>query len=284
MIIIESQAYLLFITLFFFLSYSIYFDKIKNIVSLILIKLFQKMNKTKEEVYPNHIAIVPDANRRWAKERNKKPWQGHVAGAERTKDLLQAALDLNIKCFSMWGGSWSNLTKRPKLEIKALFAIYERYFKKLIKNKEIYNNQVKVNIIGRWQELLPKSGIKAAKELIEKTKDHNERKLNFFIAYNGTDEMIYAIRSIVKEARVNKNLKITPEVLENHLWTHDLPPVDLLIRTGSNSDPHNSVGFMMWHTANVQYYFTNIKFPDFGRDEFIKAIKEYQRRERRLGK
>ena len=240
-----------------------------------------KMNK---ENFPKHIAIIPDANRRWAKKKGLLPWQGHIAGAEKTKEILQTALDLNIECLSLWGGSWNNLTKRSLIEIKALFKIYEQYFRKLIKDKRVYDNQVKVNVIGRWSELLPKSGIKTVKELIEKTKNHNQRKLNFFIGYNGTHEMIAAIKSIVKEARENKNLRITEKVLENHIWTHDLPPVDLVIRTGSKSDPHNSVGFMMWHTASSQLYFTNTMYPDFGKKEFIEAIKEYQRRERRKGK
>jgi len=242
------------------------------------------MKKINRDNLPQHIAIIPDANRRWAKKKGLAPWRGHLAGAKAGVENTEAALELGIKCLSIWGGSWSNLTKRSDLEIKALFKLYESYFKKLLKRKEIHEHQVKVSVIGRWQELLPKSGIKAAKELMKVTQDYNGRLLNFFIGYNGTDEMISAIKSIVKEARNNKDLKVTPKLLKNHLWTGDLPPVDLLIRTGSNNDPHNSVGFMMWQTANVQYYFTNVMYPDFNKNEFIKAVKEYQRRERRLGK
>ena len=239
------------------------------------------MNK---ENLPKHIAIIPDANRRWAKKRGLSPWKGHIAGAKRGIEQAQTALDLGIKCLSFWGGSWNNLTKRSKFEVKVLFRIYESYLRKLIKKKELHQHKIKVSVIGRWPELLPKSGIKTAKEVINLTKDYNERFLNFFIGYNGTDEMIYAIKSIVKEARQDKNLKITPKVLEKHLWSGHLPPVDLVIRTGSSDDPHNSVGFMMWHTASSQLYFTNVMYPDFTKEEFIKAIKEYQRRERRLGK
>jgi len=95
--------------------------------------------------------------------------------------------------------------------------------------------------------------------------------------------MMAAIKSIVKEARTDKNMKVTEKVLKEHLWSGSLPSVDLLIRTGIENDPHNSVGFMMWHTANSQYYFTNTMYPDFGKKEFAKAIREYQKRERRLG-
>ena len=242
------------------------------------------MNKIDKEKLPNHVAIVPDGNRRWARKKGLAPWRGHLAGAKKTEEQVQVAFDLGLKCLSWWGGSYNNLTKRAKIEINNLFRIYERYFKKLIKKKEIYQNEVKVSVIGRWREILPKSGIKAAEELIKATENHNKRKLNFFIAYDGTHEMIFAIKSIVKETRKNKSIKVTPDLLKEHLWTKDLPPVDLLIRTGSNDDPHNSSGFMMWLTANSQLYFPKGFYPDFGKNEFIKAIEEFQRRERRLGK
>lgn len=242
------------------------------------------MNQKSKENLPNHVAIVPDGNRRWAKQRGLASWRGHLAGAKKTEEQIQTAFDLGLKCLSLWGGSWSNLTERPKLEIKALFKIYESHFKKLIRNKEIYNNQVKVDVVGRWQEILPKTGIKAAKELIKATENHNQRKLNFFIAYNGTHEMIEAIKSIVKEARKDRNITVTPDLLKKHLWTKDLPPVDLLIRTGSNDEPHNSAGFMMWLTINSQFYFPKEYYPDFGKKEFIKAINEFTRRQRRFGK
>ncbi len=138
------------------------------------------IEKNRENL-PNHVAIVPDGNRRWAKNKGLAPWRGHLAGAKKTEEQVQTAFDLGLKCLSWWGGSYSNLTERAKIEINNLFRIYERYFKKLAKNKDIYKNEVKVSVIGRWQEILPKTGIKAAKELIEKTKNHHQRKLNFLL-------------------------------------------------------------------------------------------------------
>jgi undecaprenyl diphosphate synthase len=242
------------------------------------------MDKINKENLPQHVAIVPDGNRHWARQRGLAPWRGHLAGAKKAEEQIQAAFDLGLKCVSWWGGSWDNLTKRPQIEIRNLFRIYEKYFRKLIKTKEIYEHQIKVNVFGRWREVLPKGGVDAAKKLIEVTKNHNQRLLNFLIAYDGRDEMLAAIKDIVKEARKNKKLVITSELLKKHLWTHELSSVDLLIRTGSSNDPHNSAGFMMWLTANSQLCFPKGYYPDFGREEFIKAIKEYQRRERRLGR
>ncbi|MAF20176.1 MAG: di-trans,poly-cis-decaprenylcistransferase [Parcubacteria group bacterium] len=238
------------------------------------------MNK---ENLPKHVAIVPDGNRRWAKKRGLNSWQGHLAGAKITEEIVKQAFDLGINCLSLWGGSWNNLTKRSQGEINGLFKIYERYFRKLTKSKEIYQNQVKVNVIGRWKEVLSKKTIKVIEELIDKTKIHNQRQLNFLIAYNGTDEMMAAIKSIVQEARQNKGLKIIPRLLESHLWSYDLPPVDLVIRTGSQGDPHNSVGFMMWQTANSQLYFTKTMYPDFKQKELMKAVEDFIKRQRRFG-
>ena len=242
------------------------------------------MDKIDKNNLPTHIAIVPDGNRRWAKKRNMAPWRGHVAGAEKTREQIEFAFDLGIECLSWWGGSYGNLTERSKIEINNLFRIYERYFKELIKKKEIYKDQVKVNIIGRWEEILPKSGIKAARDLMQATKNHKNRLLNFFIAYDGRDEMLSAIENIIKRSRKNRRLKITGDLLKENLWTKELPPVDLLIRTGSHQDPHNSAGFMMWLTANSQLYFPKGYYPDFGKKEFAQAIKEYQKRKRRFGK
>ncbi len=233
---------------------------------------------------PNHIVIIPDGNRRWARRKGLAPWRGHLVGAEKTKELLQAVLDLNVKCVSFWVGSWENLTKRTKKEISTLFGIYQKYFHQLARDKEVHQNQVKVDVIGRWPEILPAKAKQSIKEVIQATQNYNRHFLNFFIAYNGTDEMLTAIREIVKEGRRDKNLKITAGLLKQHLWTGQLPPVDFLIRTGSQGDPHNSTGFMMWHCADSQLYFTKEFYPDFGREEFTKAINDFVKRQRRLGK
>ncbi len=237
-----------------------------------------------EEKIPQHIVIVPDGNRRWAKAKGMSPWEGHLEGAKRMEEISQTALNLNIKCFSWWGGSLNNLTQRPKPEVHVLFKIYERYFRKLAKSKEIHQHEVKVNIIGQWIEVLPEKVKKAAQELIEATKNYNQYLLNLFIAYDGNNEMIEAVKKVAKKAREDKDLKITPQILKDNLWTHDLPEVDFLIRTGSSQDPHLSGGFMMWDCVNTQLYFPKELFPDFYKENFIKAVKDYQKRERRIGR
>ena len=233
-----------------------------------------------KENIPKHVAIIPDGNRRWAKSKGKKPWEGHYAGADCTEKIVEAAYKIGINCMTFWGSSIDNLKKRPLHEKRALLDVYEKYFKRLIESKEIYENETRINVIGRWEEQLPESLKKIIRDGIEKTKHFKKRSLNFMVAYSGTDEMVQVAQNIADKYK--KGMKITAEILKENLMTADIPAVDLLIRTGGG--PHNSAGFMMWDTADAQLYFSEKMYPDFGAKEFKEAIEEYQRRERRLGK
>jgi len=235
------------------------------------------------ENLPKHIAIIPDGNRRWAKKRRLLPWIGHRQGAKSFEKILELSRDLGIFCLTFWAGSYDNLTKRPERELMFLKEVYRQNFKKLVRHKDIYDQKVKVNIFGRWPELLSERIKRPFFEIIEKTKEHHGRYLNFLIGYNGTDEMTMAIKKMVELARSDKNLQITPQLIKSSLWTKDLPPVDLVIRTGLEGDPHWSNGFMMWDTADSQFYFTDILWPDFSGEEFLRAIESYSKRERRMG-
>ncbi len=229
---------------------------------------------------PNHLVIVPDGNRRWAKRRKKQAWDGHEAGAEVIENLVRQSMKLGIKNMSFWGSSVDNLTKRSWRETRALLKIYEKYFERLMKNDDLDKYQVKINIIGRWEEQFPEKLKKILREGIEKTKNYKKRTLNFFLAYNGDDEMLQTIKTLVEKYKSAR--QITKKVIKEHLMTYNLPEVDYLIRTGG--EPHLSAGFMMWDTANTQLYFSPKLFPDFRDKELILALEEFSRRERRRGK
>lgn len=231
------------------------------------------------EKIPRHIAVIPDGNRRWAKERGMKPWEGHEAGARNMEELIKNALKRKIACLSFWGSSVDNLEKRPLEEKMALLDIYDRYLKRLMESKEIHEEETRVNFIGRWEEQFPESLKKTIRELIEKTRDYKKRALNFFLAYNGDDEMLMAISKILE--KYEKGKRITAEALKENLMTRELPAVDYLIRTGG--EPHLSAGFMMWDIANAQLYFSEEKFPDFNPEKFDEALFEFERRGRRFG-
>jgi len=228
-----------------------------------------------------HIAIIPDGNRRWAKEKNKPAQFGHKKGAENFKEILQEAFDLNIKYLTFWGASVSNIKKRNKREIKFLFSLFKEYFEKLSNNEDIHKNKTRIRVLGTWEELLPKNVKSLIKKAIESTKDYNKYNLTFLIAYSGIEEMEQAIKKITKENKRRK-LEINQELIKNNLYTKELPPVDLVIRTGG--EPHLSEGFMMWDIANAQLRFTKKYFPAFSKKDFRKMVEECNNIKRRFGK
>mgnify|MGYP001563464695 FL=1 len=246
---------------------------------------------------PQHIVLIPDGNRRWAKKRGLPSFFGHRQGAKTTEKILKAILDLKIPCFTFWGSSLDNITKRSAPEVKFLFKIFEQYFKKLAKSKEVNQNKISINIIGRWRELFPESVKQEMAEAVEKTKDYKNYQLTFLMAYSGVDEMKSAIQKITEltlrqaqgkpkpgtwTLRRGSGQGIDEKLIKNNLWTKNLPAVDLVIRTGG--EPHLSAGMMMWDTANSQLYFTETLYPDFSVEEFKKAIDKYGQIERRMGK
>lgn len=230
---------------------------------------------------PRHVAIIPDGNRRFAKEKGKSVYEGHRAGASMFKEVAEQAAKRNIKYLSAWGMSLDNYTKRSIKEVAGLMRIFKREFERLEKDEGIHKRQTRVQVFGRWREKFPATVKKAIEKAIDATAGYDRYYLNFFLAYSGTDEMLTAMRQIVNKARVGKVKRITAKTIKQHLSTRDLPPVDLVIRTAG--EPHLSAGFMMWDVADAQLYFTDKYWPDFTLAEFDKALTEYSKRERRLG-
>lgn len=231
---------------------------------------------------PKHIVIVPDGNRRWAKRRGLRAFLGHEAGAKTSEKILRVALDLKIPYLTFWGASVDNIEKRPAVEVKFLLSVIESYFRKLIKDPTIFEHRVKVRALGRWEELFPERLKKVIREAIEKTAGHSRHHLTFLLAYSGLDEMRATIEGIAAERARKPRRKITDKTVKAHLWTRDLPPVDLVVRTGGA--PHWSSGFMMWDVAYAQLYFTETLWPEFSVSEFRTALKAYSQEGRRFGK
>jgi len=225
-----------------------------------------------------HITIIPDGNRRWAKKRNLPSWQGHREGAKKIEEAIKAMEHHSeINYLTFWIASKDNLIKRSKTEVAFLYKLFNKAFQLLIKSNAIDEHDVRVRILGEWQSLVPKNLGETIKELEEKTRTNSKHNLTFLLGYSGTREMVVATNVLLDQQKRS----IDDNDIKNALITADLPPVDLLIRTGG--EPHNSSGFMMWQTANSQYYFTDVLFPDFNKKELNKAIEEYYSRERRLG-
>lgn len=235
----------------------------------------------KLENIPNHVAIIPDGNRRWAKKKGLEPWEGHEAGVKSFEKVLRENIDLGVKYVTFWGSSADNLRKRPWREKKALLDIYHRNFMRLMDDKDIHNNEVRINAIGRWEEQFPATLRNIIRKCIRKTEKYRKHFLNFMLAYSGDDEMVQATNSLLSKCK-GRVKRITAKMIKDHMMTRDLPPVDLLVRTGG--EPHNSAGFMMWDVANAQLYFSEVLWPDFDEKKMREAVLDYARRGRRFGK
>ena len=227
-----------------------------------------------------HVAIIPDGNRRYAAKSSMPSAWGHTKGAANFRPILRAALNLNIPHITVWGASVSNITKRSPLEVEVLVKLFVSEARALLEDKDVFEKSVRVEFLGRWREFFPQQAIDAFDKLTKETKDHNRHTLTFLIGYSGTDEMLAAVREMTAEQLPAD--AVTAETLKQHLWTRNLPPVDLVIRTGG--EPHWSAGFMMWDVAEAQLHFTPTLWPEFSVEEFKKIIAEHEIKDRRFGK
>ncbi len=221
-----------------------------------------------------HIAIIPDGNRRWAKLKGKTPWMGHAEGAKTFEKILKSAFEQNVYCLSFWGMSVDNIDKRPPLEVKFLLETFSKVLLKASKSPDLKKYDIRVSILGEWRQRFPKKLAGLGEKIIEETKNRKKHIINLLLCYDGKSEMMRAFKQIAE----SKESFTTPK---DYLWTRDLPPVDLVIRTGG--DPHLSAGFMMWDTADAQLCFSEKLWPDFTTSDFEAAIADFKKRERRFG-
>lgn len=231
-----------------------------------------------EQYIPQHIAIIPDGNRRWAKAQGLDAWKGHEEGVKRFEELAQYMLDAHVPYFTFWAASEDNLIKRSKIEVTVLLHIVSQYLFEGDAIERFKRKDVRVRVLGRWKEIITDKKIHIGIEKLENdTSSCTAGNLTILLGYDGQSEMLAALQhlSVTKQA-------IDAATLRAALWTADLPPVDLVIRTGG--EPHWSAGFMMWHVANSQLYFTDTLWPDFDSKELKKALEDFKGRERRLGK
>jgi undecaprenyl diphosphate synthase len=233
------------------------------------------------EIIPRHVAIIPDGNRRWAKQQELTAVQGHEKGVAIFEDVAKHAAERGVEYLSLWGMSRDNFTKRSAQEVAGLLSIFKREFARLADDPGIHERQTRINVFGRWQDKFPASVRREIERAINATQQYTQRQLNFFLAYNGTDEMLQAVQDIVAQA-ARQPLRVTEKTIKQHLFTRDLPPVDLIIRTAG--DPHLSNGFMMWDAADAELYFTDTFWPDFTAREFDSALAAFATRRRRRGR
>ena len=224
-----------------------------------------------KENIPTHIAIIMDGNGRWAKQRNLPRLQGHMAGVNAVRRVTEYCQDFNIKYLTLYAFSRENWD-RPKEEVNGLMSLFSKVISKEI--NELKKNRVRVRFLGNLEEL-PADVKKSALWIQEQTK--NLDRLNLILAFNysGRAEIIEATNKAIKKGK-----KITEETFRNYLFLPDVPDPDLFIRTSGELRISN---FLLYQIAYTELFFTDDLWPDFSKGHFIKAIKSYQKRERRFG-
>lgn len=231
------------------------------------------------ERMPTHIAIIMDGNGRWARERGLSVHHGHQAGREAVKRVIKACLQLGIPYLTVYAFSTENW-RRPTSEVNFLMKLLEQAIEDEL--DELKRTGVRVRVIGRLNEQLPEALIRKVRHVIEETK-HN-RKLTFTVAlnYGGRAEIIDAARKLASEAAAGRldPRSITEENFHEFLYTNGTPDPDLVIRTGGEMRLSN---FLLWQLAYAEFVSTPVYWPDFDKTELLRAIIEYQRRERRFG-
>ena len=237
------------------------------------------LSSINNENLPKHLAIIMDGNGRWAKQQGMMRAFGHENGTKSVKSTVENCAKLGIENLTLYAFSTENWN-RPKLEVNTLMKLLISSLKKELKT--LVENNIKLNTIGNLEKL-PKSAQKELLEVIEKTKNNTRMTLTLALSYGSREEIINAVKNIA--TKVKNNIisidSIDESILNIHLYTHNLPDVDLVIRT---SGEHRISNFLLWQIAYAEFYFIDVLWPDFSDEHLYEAIISYQKRERRFGK
>ncbi|MDP6642424.1 MAG: polyprenyl diphosphate synthase [Candidatus Nanoarchaeia archaeon] len=228
---------------------------------------------------PNHIGIVLDGNRRFAKKLVLKPWMGHEWGAKKVEKLLDWSKELGVKELTLYAFSIQNFN-RPKEEFNFLMDLFKKEFGRLLNDKRLDEDKIKVNFIGRiWK--FPQELREIMAKIMYKTKDYGGYIVNFAMAYGGREEVLDAVKKIgdkIKEGEIDVE-NINEKVFSEELYTDHEP--ELIIRTGGEKRTSN---FLIWQSHYSEWIFLEKTWPEFEKEDLVNAIKNFSERERRFGK
>jgi len=236
-------------------------------------------SKIHSENLPKHIAIIMDGNGRWAKEKGFLRVFGHENGTKSVKTTVESCAELGIENLTLYAFSTENWN-RPKLEVKTLMQLLISSLKKEMNT--LQKNSIRLNAIGNLEHL-PARVRKELLHVIDETKENTRMTLTLALSYGSRDELVNATKQICDKVKNNiisvENIDET--LINQHLYTQNLPDVDLLIRTSGEKRISN---FLLWQIAYAELYFTDVYWPDFTNENLYEAIINYQKRERRFGK
>jgi undecaprenyl diphosphate synthase len=227
---------------------------------------------------PGHVAIIMDGNGRWAKKKGLSRVRGHKEGTESVRVVVRESRSLGIKWLTLYAFSEENW-KRPRYEVDALMGILKRFLKSEL--NEMLENGIRFQTIGNTEKL-PKDVQGILQDTIEKTLRNSDMTLTLALSYGGRQEISLSVRKIMEQIRSGalRIEQITEDLISNFLYTGGMPDPDLLIRT---SGEYRVSNFLLWQIAYTEIYITPVLWPDFRKEEYLLAIEEFQKRERRFG-
>jgi undecaprenyl diphosphate synthase len=230
------------------------------------------------KVIPRHVAIIMDGNGRWARERGLPRTEGHRAGAETVRRVTEACTEVGVEFLTLYAFSAENW-KRPAREVAALMKLLEQFLRR--KTPEMMEQNIRLQAIGRLNDL-PKSCQDQLHRSIEATAQNSGLTLILALSYGGREEILDGVKSLlesIERGHLDKGM-IDTEVFSKHLYTRYYPDPDLLIRTSGELRLSN---FLLWQLSYTELWITHILWPDFGREHFLEAVRDYGQRQRRFG-
>lgn len=236
---------------------------------------------------PQHIAIIPDGNRRWAGARGLPVWDGVRTGVKTAEATFEAVRRRGIPWCTFWASSYDNLKERPARERGVLNELFTNWFTRLAKNETIHREHVRVRVFGEWRDLLQPSAVASIENVLRATEAYEGPALTFLVGYDGDRELVAAVRELLQQLGTGDRepaTGVTIDDLRRNAWTKALPAVDLIVRTGSWEDPHRSANFLPLLTSNVQEAYPQTYWPAFSEADLDAVIADYGRRGRRLGR
>jgi undecaprenyl diphosphate synthase len=236
------------------------------------------MEEIDKERLPHHIAVIMDGNGRWAKQKSLNRISGHIKGVDAVREVVTTCRELGIKVLTLYAFSKENWN-RPKDEVTALMELLKEYLLK--ETEEMIQNGIRLRIIGRVEDL-PPDVQETLQETLKKTEPCDGMILNLALSYGGRSEILHAVQGILSDFQKGtiQAEEVTIQRFSQYLWTWGIPDPDLLIRTSGEFRISN---FLLWQIAYTELYVTDTLWPDFDKKELLKAIADYQSRERRFG-
>ena len=248
-----------------------------------LLEKIDSIDQLKEEYgdkLPVHLGVILDGNRRWIKRQGiRDTFKGHLVGYSTLKKIILSSYDCGIKYLSIYALSTDNVAKRSKKEINYLFELLLKGIEEVFNEPLTFEKEVKIQVFGHIEDL-PQEFQEKIKEIQESTKNHSKYFLNMCIIYDGQEEIVDAVKKIIHKG-IHPD-KISKEVIKQNLYTHNIPEADYIIRTGMEDGARIS-GFLLWDSSYAEFRFRDELWPDYNEDMLLEDLKEYVRRNRRMG-